>query len=277
MSDEVSDEVIVEESSASWHEGLSDEYRGNESLSQIPDLDTLAKSYLDAQQYAGGSIRIPGEDASTDDWSAFNAKLQDKVPTLLNLPSDEEEARAAMYARLGRPDSADGYGIDGADPDFLQWAFDNGLSSSQVKAWQENTQEQGQQNETDHDLEMQEANDLLKKEWGHAYDTKLSQAKNAVLAYADAETQQFLLDSGLANNPGMIRLMAGIGATLTEDESAGLQSGNNFTLSPTEAMDRISEVRRNTEHPYNVANHPQHRAEVEKMERLYSQAYPEAV
>ena len=36
----------------SWHSGLSEEYRGNESLSQIPDLNTLAKSYLDAQQYA---------------------------------------------------------------------------------------------------------------------------------------------------------------------------------------------------------------------------------
>ena len=272
----MTDEISTEESTASWHEGLSDEYRGNESLSQIPDIDTLAKSYLDAQQYAGGAIRIPGEDASTEDWSAFNAKLQDKVPTLLNLPSDENEARAAMYARLGRPDSADGYQVDGADPDFLQWAFDNGLSSSQVKAWQENTQSQSTDADAQRDTEMAEANDLLKKEWGHAYDAKLSQAKNAVLAYADAETQQFLLDSGLANNPGMIRLMAGIGATLTEEQSAGMESGSRFTLSPSEAMDRISEVRRNTEHPYNVANHPQHRAEVEKMERLYSQAYPEA-
>ena len=271
----MSEEAVVEAPTESWHSGLSDEYRGNESLSQIPDLNTLAKSYLDAQQYAGGSIRIPGEDASTDDWTAFNAKLTDKVPTLMNLPTDEDEARSAMYTRLGRPDTVEGYKIPGADPDFLQWAFDNGLSSSQVQSWQENTSEQGEQSETDYDLDMQEANDLLKKEWGHAYDTKLSQAKNAVLAYADSETQQFLLDSGLANNPGMIRLMAGIGATLTEDESAGLQSGNSFTLSPGEAMDRISEVRRNTEHPYNVANHPQHRAEVEKMEKLYSQAYPE--
>ena len=95
------------------------------------------------------------------------------------------------------------------------------------------------------------------------------------MAYADAETQQFLLDSGLANNPGMIRLMAGIGATLSEEQSAGIESGSRFTLSPTEAMDRISEVRRNQEHPYNINNHPQHRAEVEKMERLYTQAYPE--
>ena len=259
----------------SWHSGLSEEYRGNESLSQIPDLNTLAKSYLDAQQYAGGSIRIPGEDASTDDWTAFNSKLTSKVPTLLNLPSDESEARDAMYARLGRPDTKDGYQVEGADPEFLQWAHDNGLSTAQVKAWQENTQGQSTQNQEANDAQMQEANDLLKKEWGHAYDAKLAAAKNAVMAYADAETQQFLLDSGLANNPGMIRLMAGIGATLSEEQSAGIESGSRFTLSPTEAMDRISEVRRNQEHPYNINNHPQHRAEVEKMERLYTQAYPE--
>jgi len=261
----------------SWHAGLSEEYRGNESLSQIPDLNTLAKSYLDAQQYAGGSIRIPGEDASTDDWTAFNAKLTDKVPTLLNLSSDEDEARNAMYARLGRPETKDGYQIEGADPEFLQWAHDNGLSTAQVKSWQESTQSQSTQADADRDAEMQAANDLLKKEWGHAYDAKLAQAKNAVLAYADAETQQFLIKSGLANDPGMIRLMAGIGATLTEEQSAGMGSGSRFTLSPTEALDRIGEVRRNQEHPYNIANHPQHRAEVEKMQRLYSQAYPEEV
>jgi hypothetical protein len=266
----------TEAATESWHSGLSDEYRGNESLSQIPDLNTLAKSYLDAQQYAGGSIRIPGEDASTDDWTAFNSKLTDKVPTLLNLPSDESEARNAMYARLGRPETKDGYQVDGADPDFLEWAHDNGLSTAQVKAWQENTQSQSTQANEQSDQQMQEANDLLKKEWGHAYDAKLSQAKNAVLAYADADTQAFLLESGLANNPNMIKLMAGIGATLTEDESAGLQSSNRFTLSPTEALDRISEVRRNKEHPYNAVSHPQHNAEVAKMEHLYSQAYPEA-
>ena len=276
MSEVAATESVVE-ATESWRSGLSEEYRGNESLSQIPDLNTLAKSYLDAQQYAGGSIRIPSEEASTDDWAAFNQKLTDKVPTLLNLPNDESEARNAMYARLGRPDTKDGYQVEGADPDFLEWAHDNGLSTAQVKAWQENTQGQNNQDAENSDAEMQAANDLLKKEWGHGYDAKLSQAKNAVMAYADAETQQFLLDSGLANNAGMIRLMAGIGATLTEEQSAGMESGSRFTLSPTEAMDRISEVRRNTDHPYNINNHPQHRAEVEKMERLYTQAYPEEV
>ena len=271
----MSDDGIVAPAAESWHSGLSDEYRGNESLSQIPDLNTLAKSYLDAQQYAGGSIRIPSEEASADDWTAFTAKLQSKVPTLLHLPSDEQEAKNAMYARLGRPDTADGYQIEGADPDFVQWAFDNGLSKSQVEAWQENTKGQNAQEGDNYDAQMEEANDLLKKEWGHAYDAKLAQAKNAVMAYADAETQQFLLDSGLANNAGMIRLMAGIGATLTEEQSIQGGDSNRFTLSPSEAQDRISEVRRNTEHPYNVNNHPQHKAEVEKMEHLYSQAYPE--
>ena len=271
----MSEEALIEAPAESWHSGLSDEYRGNESLSQIPDLNTLAKSYLDAQQYAGGSIRIPGEDASTDDWTAFNAKLTDKVPTLLNLPSDENEARDAMYARLGRPDSADGYQVEGADADFLQWAHENGLSTAQVKSWQENTQGQNTQEGEDYDTQMAEANDLLKKEWGHAYDTKLSQAKNAVLAYADSETQQFLLDSGLANNPGMIRLMAGIGATLTEDQSAGIESGSRFSLSPSEALDRITEMRNNKASPYNLVSDPQHSAKVEEMSRLYLQAFPE--
>ena len=165
--------------------------------------------------------------------------------------------------------------VEGADPDFLEWAHDNGLSNAQVKAWQENTQGQSKQDDEDSDAEMQAANDLLKKEWGHAYDTKLAQAKNAVMAYADSETQQFLLDSGLANNPGMIRLMAGIGATLTEEQSAGIESSTRFTLSPSEALDRITEMRNNKASPYNIVGDPQHLAKVKEMSNLYLQAFPE--
>lgn len=260
---------------AEWHEQLSDDYRGNETLANIPDIDTLAKSYLDAQSYVGGAIRIPGEDAGEEDWNAFNSKLQEKVPTLLNLPSDEEEAKAALYARLGRPKDAQSYSVE-ADPELLNWAYENGLSDAQVRAWVETNSARKAAQDEQSDADLEQAMQELQKEWGYAYDQNLAAAKNAVLAFADEETQQFLVDSGMDQHPGMIRLMAKIGATLTESETKGLGGGNQFGLTPEQALTQIGEIQRNTEHPYNNIRSPGHREAVAKMEQLFNQAYPEA-
>lgn len=263
-------------SEETWHESLPEDMRGNESLAQIPDIQTLAKGYLDAQTYAGGAIRIPSNEAGEDDWSAFNKKLKDKVPTLLNLPGDEEAAKAALFARLGRPETAEGYeGYDTAPEDlkqFLDFAHQTGLSNAQVKGWLDHRAEAESASQEQAENDASEAVDLLKKEWGHAYEKKLSDAKKAVTAYADQETQQFLTESGLSENPGMIRLMAAIGATLTEEQTANLDGVNQFTMSPAEAKERIAEIYNNSNHPYHTGRNQDAEA---NMAKLFAIAHPE--
>ncbi len=263
-----------------WHDGLSDEYRGNETLANIPDLDTMAKSYIDSQSYIGGAIRIPSDEAGEEDWAAFNQKLTDKVPGLINLPSNEDDAKAALYARLGRPESADAYSaaaeLGGDQAKWLEWAYENGLSDSQVNAWlTKNKESQLAQSDQD-SASSEEAMADLHREWGHAFDKKLSDAKQAVLAYADEDTQQFLADSGMAEHPGMIKLMAAIGATLTEEQSAALPSGNQFTMSPAEAQAKLSDIYNNRSHPYFSDKASVRQAAIQEVAKLNQMAYPEA-
>lgn len=256
---------------AEWHEGLSDEYRGNESLANIPDIDTLAKSYLDAQSYMGGSIRIPSDDAGEDDWSSFNQKLTDKVPTLMNIPSDEAEARAALLSRLGRPAESSGYTTEGLNDDFREWAFENGLTDGQIAALVERNGNDMRTATDAQDEDAREVFDGLKSKWGHAYDQNLSFANRAIETYADEAAIQYIQESGLNENAGFIQMMASIGSQLGEDLVSNIgNQGNSFALAPDEAKSQISEIQNNKAHPYHKGNGEA----VTRMAKLFEQAYP---
>lgn len=282
----MTDEAVTTETAtqtptqSSWHEALPNDLRGNESLSTIPDVQTLAKSYLDAQRHIGGSIRIPSNEAGDDDWAAFNKKLQDKVPGLVNLPADQAEAKKALLTRLGVPDTPEGYeSFESASENkrkFLQWAHEKGLTEDQAKAVAEIEQRRLQSRDAAKKKEMAEANELLKKEWGLSFEQRVASAKKAVSAYADQETKQYLVESGLANNPGFIRLMSKIGASLKEERSADMSGRNQFKLSPAEAGARISEIQGNKSHPYHNPRHPQHEESKEQMAKYFAMRFPES-
>ena len=256
---------------AEWHEQLSDDYRGNETLAGIPDIDTLAKSYIDAQKHIGGSIRVPSDDAGQEDWAAFNAKLTEKVPTLINLPSDATEANAALYARLGRPETAEGYATEGLTAEEKQWAFDNGFTDSQIKALAEHTNKTNDAATTAATESAKAAFDGLKQEWGLAYDQKLAEANQAINAYADEAAVEFITSQGLNENADFIKMMASIGSQLGEEPAGNINNNSNFALSPEEAQIHIAEINANREHPYHTGN----KDAIAKMQRLFAQAYPE--
>jgi len=257
---------------AEWHESLSDEYRGNETLANIPDIDTLAKSYLDAQSYVGNSIRIPSGDAGEEDWSKFNAKLQDKVPTLINIPADEQEAKAALYARLGRPEDAQGYTSEGLDEGFRDWAFENGFTDSQIKALIERNGSDLEAATTANEEAARQAFDGLKQEWGHAYDQNLAAANKALEVYADEQAIEFITSQGLHENADMIKMLAAIGKQLGEEPASKIgNQGNSFALTPDEAKAQIAEIQNNKSHPYHTGKMDA----VERMNKLFEQAYPE--
>ena len=264
----------------SWHEQLSDEYQGNDTLANIPDLDTLAKSYLDSQTYIGGSIRVPGEDAGDEDWTSFNNKLLEKVPGMLNLPKDEAEANAMLFQKLGRPESADKYSVatdaSAEQIEFMKWAWDNGMSDAQVKNWFKANEERQSSSSDQLNSELSQQEEALKAEWGQGYQRKLADAKNAIKAYADDQVNDFLENTGLGDHPMIQRLLASAGANLGEEQTAGISDGNNrFAYTPTEAQARIREIQRNPDHEFNNPRSQGYRDAVAHVQNLYQMAFPD--
>lgn len=100
-----------------WKDDLSDEYKASPAFADIgDDINDLAKNYLDAQSHIGASIRIPGEDASEEDRSAFYQKLVDKAPGLIPTPDLEDPASIEAFMKtLGKPDVHTDYEVPGVE------------------------------------------------------------------------------------------------------------------------------------------------------------------
>ena len=270
-------------SSGTWRSDLPEELREAGSLKDIPDVGTLAKAYVDAQSYIGGSIRIPGQDAGEEAWSDFKGKLNG-IPGLGTIPTPEspQEDWASFYNKLGRPENADGYSIDRpenlpGDPEaeqaFLEKMHEIGLNNKQASELI-NWMHSGNQNVSE---EMQATQDHalseLKSEWGQAFDKKLGDARNALQVYGDEAMVNMLNTTGLGDSPAMIKTFAKIGETLTEDAALNLGGSTRSGSTPAEARTQINEILGNASHPYNDSSHPQHNAEVDRVSRLYQAAY----
>jgi hypothetical protein len=74
--------LLTADNQTTWRDGISEENRSG--VSKFDTADSLAKGYLELEKSMGTRIKMPGDDSS-------------------------DAERSAFYQKLGRPDTADGY------------------------------------------------------------------------------------------------------------------------------------------------------------------------
>ncbi len=166
-----------------WREGLSAEYKENPSLKDFTDINSLAKAHIDTKAMVGKMVRIPGEDASADDVSAFKQKLLDTNLGVITTPDLNDPAEAAAYfLKMGAPEAADGYTKVEGMPDarfaaLSKMAHEAGISDKQfTQVASQMVAGEGTVNEAviaERDAGMA----TLKNEWGEAYGEKFARAQ----------------------------------------------------------------------------------------------------
>lgn len=197
-----------------WMGQLPKDLKGNETLTQYQTLGDLGKAFLDLEGKVQGSVEVPGEDATEEQWSAYREKM-------------------------GIPESPDNYEFEevelpnGAteETEMDQWfrkvAHENNFTNAQAnafrKAWVEQNLAQANAQSEAFDKAREDAEKQLRSELGEKYDETLSMAKKAV-EKRSPEFAQFLTDSGLTNHPEMVKLMADIGVMISEDRMPGGKS-----------------------------------------------------
>lgn len=215
------------------------------------EVDPDTKSYLDNK---GWKSPIEAVTSYRNLERAFGAE---KAGRTVVLPGDKAEASEldAFFNKLGRPDSPDKYELkapEGAEETTVKWfketAHKHGLSAKQASAlFDDYTAMTGTL--TTAQLEAQQAQiaqevDGLKKEWGAAFDTKVSAARQAVKAFGlEAET----IDA-LEKSMGFTKVMKffdQIGAKVAEPGFATQDTRTTgfSALTPQAAIDRIAEKR----------------------------------
>jgi len=236
-----------------WKANLSDEIRADKSLENIKDIEGLAKSYVHAQKLVGSDkIPVPNKFATDKDWDA-------------------------VYEKLGRPADATGYKYDLPEDknldaealnNFSTQAHKLGLLPGQangVVQFYNEAMSKVQQEQDNVAVAAREASTSeLKKEWGQAYDQKVSQAANLAQSVGANELLNANMADGtkLGDHPVMIKAFAQLAGKMGED-SITQSSGPTFQT-PAQLEKDIGELTMPGS-AYWDKNHPNHKLAVEEV------------
>jgi len=267
-----SQEVAVETAitkpavTANWRDSLPADLKDNPTLSQIPDVQTLAKNHVNVQKLIGTEkIERPKEDWTPEQFSDF-------------------------YTKLGRPAESKDYDLDGIEiPESLPW--DNDFQESMLGVMHEAglTQAQVQKvlggyiSKVGGDFEAATGESQrtresgiqdLRNEWGKSFDAKVDLAKRAFMAGAGQNFEQvagLTLQDGskLGDHPAIIRAFASLGGKMNEHGLVGGKTSNAI-MSPKEASGQRNKLLADPEFlkAYLDATHLEHNAAVDRIKDL---------
>ena len=249
------------ETNTDWRAALSDELRADKSLENIKDIPSLAKSYIHAQKLVGADkIPVPNKHATEDDWNA-------------------------VYSKLGRPETADGYKFNLPEDQkvdenglkvFADHAHKLGLLPNQaegmVKFYNEMQANQLKEQDSTALAGRQKAMDELQTEWGQAYKQKVSQANNIVASVFPPGFMSTNLADGtkLGDHPAVIKAFADLASKMGEDKIP--QAEGPTYLTPKQLDKEIATLQAPGS-AYWDKNHPNHKAAVEEVQALFEQKH----
>lgn len=148
--------------------GLSEQNRGFVGLKGFKNEDAVVTAYRELESFRG----VPAE-------------------RLLKLPDkDDSPEWEGVHKRLGRPDKAEEYGVEGADADLLAEAHKAGLTKRQVQALAAHLGTRGkaaqEKAEAERVAQQQLEEQELRKEWGPEFEANLRHGKEVYQRAAKA-------------------------------------------------------------------------------------------
>jgi hypothetical protein len=216
-----------DEGNLGWKAALEPDLQKHEDLADVKEVKTLARSYVDLKGKAKNALFIPGADAKDEDKAAFKQKINEvrgvpAKPEEYELPFDKKAANynaemdsavRAMFHKVG---------VDKAQAQALLKEFgeiDKKFGSANMEKIEQTVAEKlVALQKADNEKAMSTAATALKTEWGDKYDT------NVTLAMKVADNvekvvpgfKQFAVDSGMGNNPFLLKAFAFFGSAVSE-------------------------------------------------------------
>ncbi len=243
---------------SSWKDSISEEYRNDPNIEKFTEIDALAKSYINATKMIG----------------------QDKVVIPTN--NSTEEHWDEVYAKLGRPESADKYTLDAksevvnfdetAIKSFAEQSHKLGLNNKQAQGilefYKNNMEGTAQQSKIDTETAQAQAEQQLRQEWGRDFEGKVKQAGALAKANINPEVLDMTLQNGtrLGDHPEIIKGFAKIAGMMQEDKIVATESENAQSVSNIE--EEISSIINDRQGPYWNKGHPDHDKMVQQVYTL---------
>jgi len=254
----VSDQSQPQEQVVDFKSLIPEDFKEEKSLQNFQNMNDFVKSYLHSQKLVGADkIPVPNKMATDEDWNA-------------------------VYQRLGRPETPDGYKYElpketkleeSTLKAFSEEAHKLGLLPKQAQgiinyynSMAEQSEQAAQVNE---EAARASAEAELRKEYGPAYDLKIAQARNLA---TNSLGSDFLKNTKLAdgtvlgNHPQVVRAFADLASKMSEDSMVPGESTSAMTVKEID-----SEIESLTQpgSAYWDKTHINHRKAVSEVQRLY--------
>ena len=252
---------------------LPKELQEDPSLKDFKDVGALAKSFIETKSLVGKSIRPPGPDAAPAAKKEFVDRMLQIEPSLIYAPAGDPESVARMMKKLGLPDDPKEYevpedavkaGLDANDLRAL--AAKSRLTKSQFKDLVEVMATATTEQKRQAALERV----ALEQEWGEAREER------TLAAHAAAMKMGYSEDEAKGLSPKQLKVFFNIAKAVGVNSQHFRQDGHkDDALSPSEALERMAEIRANPHYFDAYTNPSEHRRLTAKMSELGRYAYPE--
>ncbi|MCS3423438.1 hypothetical protein M2403_002039 [Rahnella sp. BIGb0603] len=159
-------------------------------------------------------------------------------PFLAALPQEgDADGWNAVYTKLGRPETAEGYELplpEGDTGEFAKqtstWMHEAGLNKQQAQAlatkWNAHQAQQAEALSAQREKQIGDDIASMKQEWGAKFDENASVIQKAVKTFAPPEFIEMIDKSGLVNNPAIAKMFLKIGSAISEDQLVSNQKGS---------------------------------------------------
>jgi hypothetical protein len=212
---------------------------------------------------------------------------KEKAPIVTNW--DDPDQVEMWFKAAGRPEKADDYEFkrptlpedlpydEEEEKNFRQWAHANGFNKKQAAnlydavvktrvekhaAWSESRKR-----------ERAELDAALVREHGGNIEGVKQGALTVMQKYADDQFRQYLDQTGLGNDPRMVRVLAKIHKDLNGDTR--LKGATAPAPNQGDMRAQISDFRARHDKALMDKGHPEHNRVVSELERMYHAAFPE--
>jgi len=233
-----------------------------------------------------------GADQMLDSYRNLEKAMGAPGDQVLHLPKNAEDAEAwgKVYSKLGRPEDAAGYELNGPEvpegsldltPDLASWAHEAGLSKTQAQSIYEKyngRMEQAVQEHENQRMEQASAEEAaLRKDWGGAWEENIAAGSRFRQKFGINDATMNKLENALGVR-GVLELAAEIGRGLGEHQGmpSGEDSGagSQFGMTPAAAKAKIADLFLDDKFKsdYLVKGLPEAKA---RMTRLHALAHPE--
>lgn len=252
-----------------WVDTLPQELRGNPSLAQFQGKSwdevgpTLAKSYVETKSMIGADKILKPSDKWTDkEYNDFYAQLgrpeapdkytmpEVQMPEGLKLDDAKIAERKALYHKAGLTDKQAKALIE-ADLTFVKSSYEADKQSTESAKLT--------------------AESALKQEWGDKYTANIELARSVVAKFGDEQFVRYVEESGLGNDPRLIKLLAKAGQGLMEDRATG-KGTTEIAPNAAQAMAEINQLKADKEFMDKFVSGDKYA--VQKFNYLYTVAYP---